>query len=211
MDVVALIMAGGRGTRMRSEGEKPLLEICGKPMIKYVIDALRGASKVSRIIVAVSKYTPKTAAFVRDLGLEVLWTPGEGFCLDLRYAIEKLNLGRVLAVSADLPLITSGIIDEVIAHYERCGKPALTVMVPLEIYERIGSSADFVFNVGGRELVPVGIDVVDGEEVRRVRGLVEEDILVMEEIRLAVNVNTPKDKRTAELMLQGGTPRGLPP
>ncbi|MCW4036576.1 MAG: NTP transferase domain-containing protein [Candidatus Bathyarchaeota archaeon] len=46
MGVTALLMAGGKGTRMALRGEKPLLEVDGKPMIEHVIEALRDAGKV---------------------------------------------------------------------------------------------------------------------------------------------------------------------
>jgi len=204
MGVTALLMAGGRGSRLKNEGEKPLIKVGGKPMIERVLEALEGASKVDDIIIAVSKYTPKTAAFARKRGLKVLQTPAKGFCLDVRYAIEKLRLGHVLTISADLPLITSEFIDKVIAHYEKCKKPALTTMIPLEIYERAGLSIDYIFNVNGRRLVPVGVNIIDGEKIKE-REL-EEEFFIVEDIRIAVNVNTSKDKRIAELMLETGSP-----
>jgi len=202
MYVTALIMAGGRGLRLKPKGEKPLIKICGEPMIKYVIDALKGTSRINRIIVAVSRYTPKTAAFAKEQGLAVLQTPGRGFCLDLRYAVIKLKLGAVLAICADLPLITSEFINKVITSYEKCKKPALTVAAPLEIYKKIGLSTDFIFNVNERELVPIGVNMIDGVKVRETVGELEEEILVVEDIEAVVNVNTPEDMRVAELMLQ---------
>ncbi|MBS7641012.1 MAG: NTP transferase domain-containing protein [Candidatus Bathyarchaeia archaeon] len=202
MDVDALIMAGGRGSRLRACGEKPLVRICGKPMIEYVINALKGVNGINRIIVAVSKCTPKTAIFARERGLEIIWTPGRGFCLDLRYAIERLRLRTVLVVCADLPLITSSFIDMVIRHYEECMKPALTVMTPLETCEKIGLSVDFVLNIGGRRLVPVGVSMIDGEKLRKTEGYLEEEIMIIEDIRAAINVDTPKDAEIAELLLQ---------
>lgn len=202
MGVDALVMAGGKGSRLGASEEKPLTKICGKPLVEYVIEALRGANKINRIIVTVSEHTPKTAAYAMAQGLEVLWTPGRGFCLDLRYAIEKLKLKDVVVVCADLPLLTSDFIDMVIERYEKCKKPALTVMAPLEVYERIGLNADFILNVEGRKLVPVGVNVIDGEKVREVEGCLEEEILIIEDIRVIVNVNTLKDVEIAEIMLQ---------
>lgn len=196
-------MAGGRGLRLSSGVEKPLIEVCGKPMIGYVIDALRGASKINRIIVAVSKYTPKTAEFAEKMGLEVLWTPAKGFCLDLRYAVEELKLGVTLVISADLPLITSSFIDDIVTYYEeKCRKPALTVMAPLEIYKKIGLSADFVTDINGRKLVPIGVNIVNGEKLREAEGYLEEEILVIAEERAIVNVNTPEDARIADSILR---------
>ena len=39
MGVTALVMAGGKGMRMKSEKEKPLLKVGGKSMIEHVLNA----------------------------------------------------------------------------------------------------------------------------------------------------------------------------
>ena len=36
---VAIILAAGQGKRMKSEKAKVLHEVCGQPMIRYVVDA----------------------------------------------------------------------------------------------------------------------------------------------------------------------------
>ncbi len=41
MGVTALIMAGGKGSRMDLLNEKPLIELDGKPIITYVLDSLK--------------------------------------------------------------------------------------------------------------------------------------------------------------------------
>ena len=196
MGVTALVMAGGKGTRMRSEEEKPLLRVGGKPLIEHVLNALREAKKVSEIIVAVSEHTPKTATVVKRFSVEVLKTPGKGFCLDVQYAIKKLKLDTVLTISADLPLVTSEVIDEVIERYEKCGKPALAVMVSPRIYKRLGLDVDYIFEVNGRYLVPVGINVVDGKRINE--ALLEEEIFVIPQEEIAVNVNRLEDLKIAE-------------
>src|SRR4051794_41858761 len=38
-----VIMAAGKGTRMRSAVPKVLHPVCGKPMVEWVVDAARGA------------------------------------------------------------------------------------------------------------------------------------------------------------------------
>jgi adenosylcobinamide-phosphate guanylyltransferase len=200
MGITALLMAGGEGTRLKTEGEKPLLKVGGRPMIECVINALKGAKKVDRIIVAVSKHTPQTAAFSRSHSLKVLQTPGKGFCLDARYAVKKLKLGGVLTISADLPLITSEFIDRVITHYEHCGKPAFTVMVSLGTHNKLGLSADYVFKIKDKSVVPAGINTIDGKKIEE--NELEEEILLIDDERVVVNVNTLKDLRVAESMLQ---------
>ena len=39
----AIVLAAGKGTRMKSARSKVLHEICGRPMLWYVVHALRDA------------------------------------------------------------------------------------------------------------------------------------------------------------------------
>jgi bifunctional UDP-N-acetylglucosamine pyrophosphorylase/glucosamine-1-phosphate N-acetyltransferase len=48
---VAIILAAGQGKRMKSERAKVLHEVCGRPMIHYVVDAARGAGAKTIIVV----------------------------------------------------------------------------------------------------------------------------------------------------------------
>lgn len=166
-------------------------------MIEHVLNALKNAKKVNEIIVVTSKHAPKTAALARKLSFPVLVTPGTDFCLDAGYAIKKMKLGPVMTISADLPLISGKLIDEIITRYEQCDKPALTVMVPLEIYERLGLSAGYIFTIEGRRLVPAGINVLNGKKIHGTE-LVEEEVFVVENEKIAANVNTIKDLQIVE-------------
>ena len=49
---VAMILAAGHGKRMKSETAKVLHEVCGRPMIRYVVDAAReaGAKKIVVVV-----------------------------------------------------------------------------------------------------------------------------------------------------------------
>ena len=48
---VAIILAAGQGKRMKSERAKVLHEVCGQPMIRYVVDAARGAGAQTMVVV----------------------------------------------------------------------------------------------------------------------------------------------------------------
>lgn len=49
---VAIVLGAGKGTRMKSELPKVLFEVCGRPIIEYVLDVLREAG-IRRVIVVV--------------------------------------------------------------------------------------------------------------------------------------------------------------
>lgn len=186
-------MAGGEGTRLKFKGEKPLIKILGKPMIRYVIDALFGASKIKDIIVATSIHTPKTDVFIKKIGLKTIETPGDGYVSDLRFILSEFELGDVLlTITADLPLIRSDILDQVIKEYEKCGKPALSVAVPLEIFKKYGLKPSMVFD----GMVPSGLNIL-----RSINKQQDEEVLIIEKIELALNINNCKDITFLEKIL----------
>ena len=200
MGVVALVMAGGKGTRMKAAQEKPLIEVCGKPVIQYVLSALRGAKKIDRVIVATSNCTPKTTRLMRQLGVEVIETPGKDYVSDMGYVVQTLKLGVFLAIAADLPLVRGEMIDAVVDRYECCGKPALTVAVPLETKAKLGMCIEYSFKLDDMDVVPVGINVIDGSK-RYGDEWLDQDIFLLNYQELAVNINTVPELELAERLL----------
>ncbi len=200
MGVTALVMAGGKGTRMRVAEEKTLIKVCGKPVIEYVIEALQKAKKIDDIIVATSASTPKTAKLMSQLPVKVLETPGKDYVSDMGYASQTLKLGVFLAIAADLPLVTGEVLDAIVERYERCGKPALTVAVALRTKVKLGMSVEYSFKMDDKDVVPVGINVIDG---RRRYGdeWLDQDIYLLDLDELAVNINTVQELQLAERLL----------
>ncbi len=200
MGVTALVMAGGKGTRMALPQEKPLLTVGGKPVIEHVLAALKDAKKVDAIIVAVSGYTPKTAKHMAKLSVKVVQTPGNGYVSDMGYAVKTLKLHTVLAVTADLPLITGEIIDQIIERYEQCEKPALTVAVPIAAKSKLGLGREYAFKINGKLVVPAGINVNDGGKISEEE--LEQEVYVIDKTEVAVNINTVQELKTAEELFQ---------
>ena len=193
-------MAGGKGTRMCLSEEKPLIKVCGKPVIEYVIVALRNAKKIDSIIVATSKSTPKTPKFLSQFPVKVIETPGKDYVSDMGYASQNLKLGVFLAIAADLPLVTGQALDKIVERYERCGKPALTVAVPLETKTKLGMSIEYSFKMDDKDVVPVGINVIDGRK-RYGDEWLDQDIFLLDLPELAVNINTVQELQLAERLL----------
>jgi adenosylcobinamide-phosphate guanylyltransferase len=202
MGVTAVVMAGGKGTRMKLAQEKPLVQVCGKPVIEYVLAALKKAKKIDQIFVATSSVTPKTTALMKKLGIKVIETPGKDYVSDMGYTVQALKLGVFLAVAADLPLVKPEMIDAIMERYERCGKPALTVAVPLETKKKLGMCIEYSFKTDdNREVVPVGINVIDGNK-RYGDEWLDQDIYVMTQLELAVNINTVQELQLAEHLIE---------
>jgi adenosylcobinamide-phosphate guanylyltransferase len=194
MVVTALVMAGGKATRMNPPVEKPLLRVGPKTLIEYVLEALSESKVVDRIVVATSRYTPKTALKVREM-YEIIETPGEGYVSDARYAIEKLKLEEVVVVSADLPFLQGSLVDAAVDRFRCCGKPALAVVVPLETCKRLGITPEHTIESERGTLIPVGVNVIDGRRVSE-QSLAQELFVVDVEV-LAVNVDTQDDLELA--------------
>jgi adenosylcobinamide-phosphate guanylyltransferase len=196
MGVTALVMAGGKGTRMAVSEEKPLLRVCGKPLIEYVLAALENAKKISSIVVAVSDYTPKTAHLMLQFPVSIIKTPGKEYVSDMGYAVRILSLQTVLAIGADLPLITAEVVDAILEYYERCGKPALSVVVSREAKTQLGLRGKYGFELNGRRVVPAGINVIDGRRIDEEE--LAEEIYLSDQKEVILNINTLQELRIAE-------------
>jgi len=113
---------------------------------------------------------------------------------------EAMVTDPIMVIMADLPLITSELIDTIIEVYEERPEPALSTHTPLDLHRRLGRRPDSLFNYRGQLIVPSGINVLDGGEIEREQ---EDYHLIMERIELAVNVNVAEDLRLCERILQG--------
>ncbi len=186
-------MAGGKGTRMKYPKEKPLIKISGKPMIEHVWNAVDSSKKVDSILVATTKNTPKTREFTEKRGIKTIETPGKGYVEDLAFIISKLVPDSILlTITADLPLISSSLIDHVLGEYEKCGKPAMCVALPIEIFENYNLKPSMVFD----GIVPSGLNIL-----RCINKIQDEEVLILSEIELALNINTCEDIKLIEKFL----------
>jgi bifunctional UDP-N-acetylglucosamine pyrophosphorylase / glucosamine-1-phosphate N-acetyltransferase len=86
---VAIILAAGQGKRMQSEKAKVLHEVCGQPMIRYVVDAARGAG-AKTIVVVVGYAAEQIREYLHD-------EP------DIRFATQTNQLGTGHAVKICRP------------------------------------------------------------------------------------------------------------
>ena len=90
----------------------------------------------------------------------------------------------ILTITADLPLITSETIDQVIIEYEMCGKPAMCIAVPIEVFRKHGLKPSIVLG----DVVPSGLNILRSNNKQQ-----DEEVLKLGKIELAVNINSFDD------------------
>ncbi|HUU89467.1 MAG TPA: NTP transferase domain-containing protein [Candidatus Glassbacteria bacterium] len=202
MKVPALILAGGKGSRICSNTEKPLLLFLGKPLIDRVVEAAKSARNVSQIYVVTSKNTPQTEERCLKNGWRVLKTNGEGYHNDLKQAIieGKLN-SPVLTIPADLPALTGEFIDKIITLFEERGKNALAVFIPLEKRKKMELSVSSKDEFEGVMYAVSGVNIINGKKILA-EGKIDTAALVTDEIEVLFNINTQKDLKIAEKNLK---------
>lgn len=116
----AIVLAAGKGTRMKSQKYKVLHEVAGKSMIEHVIDNVKH-SGVETIITIVGH----GADSVKEaLGKQSLYSFQEeqlGTAHAVRMAEEHIGTqqGTTLVVCGDTPLVTTETLKSLIEHHEQ--------------------------------------------------------------------------------------------
>ncbi|WP_214749832.1 bifunctional UDP-N-acetylglucosamine diphosphorylase/glucosamine-1-phosphate N-acetyltransferase GlmU [Exiguobacterium sp. s189] len=119
MERFAVILAAGKGTRMKSKLYKVLHPVLGKPMVEHVVDQLDQIG-VSRQIVIVGH----GAEAVQDtLGTRVEYAVqeeqlGTGHAVQMAEAELAGKAGATLVVCGDTPLLTAETLEALLAHHE---------------------------------------------------------------------------------------------
>jgi UDP-N-acetylglucosamine diphosphorylase/glucosamine-1-phosphate N-acetyltransferase len=105
---LAIILAAGKGKRMGSDLPKVLVPVCGRPMIRYVIDAVRAAG-VGRILIVVgymAALVKKELADQPDLKFIVQSEQlGTGHAVKMCEEILEQHEGTVLILAGDSPMV----------------------------------------------------------------------------------------------------------
>ncbi|AQT67324.1 Bifunctional protein GlmU [Anaerohalosphaera lusitana] len=119
---VAIIMAAGQSTRMNTKLPKVLHEVCGRPMLSYVLDACRQAG-VDRIIIVVGYGKEQIIDRFGDQAditfVEQKEQKGTGHAvMCCRDELERFK-GQTLILCGDAPLIRSETLKTLIEKHEQ--------------------------------------------------------------------------------------------
>lgn len=202
MKIPALIMAGGKGKRIGLAVEKPLIPFLGRPLIDWVIDAVKSAKNISEVYIVTSENTPETEKKCLKEGLKVIRTDAKGYHDDLKQAVLAANLScPVLTMPADLPAITGQALDKIVSAYERCGKDYLAVFVPIEKREALELSVSSTDEYQGVWYAVSGVNIINGAKVT-IEGKIETAAIITDDIEVLLNINTLKDLEISERLMQ---------
>jgi adenosylcobinamide-phosphate guanylyltransferase len=202
MGIVALVMAGGKGSRMNSTTEKPMIIFHGKPLVDYVVAAINQTKNITNFYIITSSNTPNTEQHCKNMGWKTLHTDANGYHNDLKQAARNANLtGPILTMPSDVPAITGPFLDKVIHEFEQCGNDFLAVFVPIQKRLDLNLSISSTDEYKGVMYAVSGINVVNGTKIQQ-DGKIETSAIITEETDVLLNVNTPQDIEIAKKLIR---------
>ncbi|MCD7975502.1 MAG: bifunctional UDP-N-acetylglucosamine diphosphorylase/glucosamine-1-phosphate N-acetyltransferase GlmU [Phascolarctobacterium sp.] len=133
MDVTALILAAGKGTRMKSKLPKVLHKVCGKPMLQHVLDAAEAAGAARKIVV-VGHEAPLVEEAVGERAEIVLQAEQNGTghaVMQAEGALKKFK-GTVLILCGDTPLLSGKELKKFCEGHEKSGAEASVLTASMD-------------------------------------------------------------------------------
>ncbi len=144
----AIILAAGKSTRMKSDLPKVLHEVCGRPMLSFVLNACRLAG-ADRLLVVIGHGREQVRESFQDAD-DLTWVEqneqrGTGHAvLCCRNALKGFS-GHVLVVAGDMPLVRRETISNLLESREQSGDSlmlATTILDDPTGYGRIVRDAE---------------------------------------------------------------------
>ena len=187
--MIGLVMAGGKGTRMKINEEKLLLHY-KQPLILHVIDALKNSNCFEKIIAATSPNSPQTQNILIENNIMTVQTSGEGFVIDLNNILKQLD-DFVLVSSGELPLLDGDIIKQIIDNVNH-DKTWTSILTSKSFQNSLNLEPECVITLNDNDYVHTGISIVNANKIHNLDS-VEEDYLIIDDKRVCLNINTKND------------------
>jgi adenosylcobinamide-phosphate guanylyltransferase len=183
----AVIMAGGKASRLGGNREKALLEVRGRSLLSRAANALR-VDGIDEIVVAVTKATPRSKELAKKLGLSVLPTGAKGYHED---TLELLDtFGSFVSLNVDIPFIRS---EHVRKLLEASDKESLAAVIPASIAIREPDKESVGDDGTGTSVIWIGLNFVTTNP--------ETSYLNYDDPLLSININTDEDLAFARKLI----------
>ena len=127
MTIRAVVLAAGKGTRMKSARPKVLHELCGRPMLWYTLRALRDAGVSEIVVISNPELQPHLEAF--DVS-GVIQEPqnGTGHAVQVALGALRQGEGHVVIAMGDMPLVGAEVFREALSAVDSSEGVALALV-----------------------------------------------------------------------------------
>ncbi|MET0309325.1 MAG: bifunctional UDP-N-acetylglucosamine diphosphorylase/glucosamine-1-phosphate N-acetyltransferase GlmU [Sphingomonas sp.] len=128
--IAAIILAAGKGTRMKSDTHKVLHPIAGRPMLLHLIDSVK-ALGAEREVVVVGAGREQVEAAVHPLGVETAEQAeqlGTGHAVRMAERALAGFQGDVLILYGDVPLVSTATMRRMLDALHSKGDPSVVVL-----------------------------------------------------------------------------------
>ena len=187
--MIAIVMAGGKGSRMKSSDEKLLLQY-KKPIILHVAEALSNSDCFSEIKFITSPNSPKTKKLLLENNYEIIDSTGQGYVEDLNNILQSID-DSVFVTSADLPLLDKMIIKKITSFYDE--KHLWTsILITENFLQNLGISSNFEINFENKLCNYSGISLINSKKISNLDNI-KENFVIIDDKRIGFNVNTKED------------------
>jgi bifunctional UDP-N-acetylglucosamine pyrophosphorylase/glucosamine-1-phosphate N-acetyltransferase/UDP-N-acetylglucosamine pyrophosphorylase len=119
-ETLAIILAAGKGKRMASDLPKVLVPVCGRPMIRYVIDAVRAAGIRRALVVIGYRGSLVRQELTGEQGIEFVEQTeqlGTGHAVRMCAAQLATHDGAVLILAGDSPMTQVSSLRALLEHF----------------------------------------------------------------------------------------------
>ena len=130
MDIHLVVLAAGKGTRMKSARPKVLHRVAGRPLIEHVLACAAAIHPRSTTVVVGHQAGELTAALARHQGLTfVVQEPqsGTAHALMTTEGVLAGQTGVLVLLSGDVPLLTPRTLQTLVERHEKTGAAATVV------------------------------------------------------------------------------------
>ena len=166
-NIAAVILAAGKGKRMKSDLPKVLHQVGGRPIIEYVVKTAKSL-KPDRIIVVVGHRGQMVKDFLKPYQVDIAWQKellGTGHALVQTRSLLSDFHGTLLVLCGDVPFLRSETISKLIQTHRKAQASATVLTALLEDpegYGRIIRGAD-----GSVEKIVEHKDATPGERMEK--------------------------------------------
>jgi bifunctional UDP-N-acetylglucosamine pyrophosphorylase / glucosamine-1-phosphate N-acetyltransferase len=131
--IVAVVLAAGKGTRMKSALPKAAHRLCGKPLARFAVDLTRGVG-AARVIMVVGHGADAVQNAVGEDVEYVLQEPqlGTGHAVQQAAPLLRDFTGTVLVINGDVPLVPQETLAALLARHRETGAAATLLSAVLD-------------------------------------------------------------------------------